>query len=69
MGFATRIAVSGLVLGLAACEVANTVEDNNSNKFVMTVSNDTALYTESSNARASLFAVPREARVLLLAHP
>ena len=68
MGFVTRIAVSGLVLGLAACEVASTVEDSNSNKFV-TVANDTAPYTESGNARASIFAVPREARVLLLAHP
>jgi len=65
MGFA-RVAVSGLVLALAGCE-ADTIASNDTSKLVVTASVETVSYTETRNARASLFAVPREARVLLLA--
>jgi hypothetical protein len=68
MGF-TRVAVSGLVLALAACEADTIGSSNDTGKFLVTASTEAAPYAEPGNARASLFAVPREARVLLLAHP
>jgi len=61
----TRIAVSGSLLALAACADADAIESNATNALVTTASTEySAPDAESGNGKASIFGVPREARVL-----
>jgi hypothetical protein len=63
--FLTRPAVLGSLLALAACADADTIGGNDTSAFVTTAS--TALSApdaQSGNAKASMFGVPREARIL-----
>jgi len=60
--FLTRTAALGSLLALAACADADTVAGTDANSFVLTASveQDSA----PGNGKASIFDVPREARVL-----
>jgi len=63
--FVTRMAVLGSLLALAVYDDADTIEGNDTNKFITIAS--TAHGTsdaESGNGNASIFRVPREARIL-----
>ena len=63
--FPTRMAVLGSLLALAAYDDADTIEGNDTNEFVTIAS--TAHSTpdaETGNGKASIFRVPREARIL-----
>ena len=63
--FLTRIAVLGSLLAIAACDDADTIEGNDTNEFVTIASTaHTTPDPESGNAKASIFRVPREARIL-----
>ena len=63
--FLTRIAASGSLLALAACADADTIEADDTNEFVTTASVEySAAATEPGNGKASMFGVPREARLL-----
>jgi len=63
--FLTRIAVLGSLLAIAACDDADTIEGNNTNELVTIASTEQgAPDAEPGNGKASMFAVPREARVL-----
>jgi hypothetical protein len=63
--FLTRIAVSGSLLAVAACEDAGTIAGNDTNELVTTVSTEySAADAERGNGKASMFGVPREARIL-----
>jgi len=63
--FLTRIAVLGSLLALAACDDADTIEGNDTNELVTTASTaHSAPDAEPGNGKASIFGVPREARVL-----
>ena len=63
--FLTRIAVLGSLLALAACDDVDTIEGNDTNEFVAIASTaHSAPDTEPGNGKASIFAVPREARIL-----
>jgi hypothetical protein len=63
--FPTRIAVLGSVLALAACADADTIEGNDTNGLVTTASTEhSAPDAVPGNGKASMFGVPREARVL-----
>jgi hypothetical protein len=63
--FVTRNAVLGSLLALAACEDTNTIESNDTSKFIATASTERrAPDTEHSDGKASMFGVPREARIL-----
>ena len=63
----TRIAVLGSLLALAACADADAIEGNDTNALVSTASTAySAPDAEPGNGKASIFEVPREARVLLL---
>ena len=61
----SRVSVVGLVLALAACDHPATIEASKTNALFKTASIE---YSEQdaklSNARASIFAVPREARII-----
>ena len=59
----TAVFLGGALLALTACDHADTIVDVETNEFISTAP------TESGNDKASLFRVPRETRVLLLARP
>ena len=64
-------AVLGSLLALAACAEPNTIEGaatTDANKLVAAVSAGQPS-AQPGDDKASIFAVPREARVLLLARP
>jgi len=62
----TRIAVLGSVLGLATYDDAHTTDGNDTNTVVMIASTEhSAPDAEPGNGKASIFGVPREARILL----
>ena len=61
----TRIAVLGSLLALAACADADTIGDTGTNELVKTAWIDqSARDIEPGNGKASIFGVPREARIL-----
>jgi hypothetical protein len=63
----TRTAVFGSLLGLAACADADTIEGNDADQFVKTASVEHSLpdaEPANRNGKASMFGVPREARIL-----
>ena len=63
----TRTAVLGSLLALAACADADTVEGNDMNDLVKTASTGHSVpdaEPRNGNGKASMFGVPREARVL-----
>ena len=62
--FLTRIAVLGSLPALAACVDADTIAGSDTNELVTTASTDSAPVAEPGNGKASMFGVPREARVL-----
>jgi len=63
--FLTRIAVFGSLLALAACDDAYTIAGNDTNELVTTaLIAHSPPDAEPSNGKASIFAVPREARIL-----
>jgi hypothetical protein len=62
--FLTRIAVLGSLLALAACADADTIGGNDTNAFVTTASTEYSAPDASGNGKASMFGVPREARIL-----
>ena len=63
--FLTATAVVGSHLSLAACADADTIAGNATNKLVTTASAATsAPYAEPGNGKASMFGVPREARII-----
>jgi hypothetical protein len=60
-----RNAVLGSLLVLAACEDTSTIESNDTSKFVATASAERSTsVAEHGNGKASMFGVPREARIL-----
>lgn len=65
--FLTGIAVLGSVLALAACDDADTIQGNATNELLTTAS-VSAEYSvpdaEFGNGKASIFGVPREARII-----
>ena len=61
--FLTRIAVSASLLALAACVDADTIEGNDTNELV-TIASTAHSAPEPGNGKASMFGVPREARIL-----
>jgi len=62
----TGTAVLGSLLALAACADADTVQDNDANAVITTASTKhTATDAETGNGKASMFGVPREARILV----
>jgi len=61
----TGTAVLGSLLALAACADADTIEANDTNGLVATASIEhSAPDAKPGNGKASMFGVPREARVL-----
>ena len=62
--FLTRIAVLGSLLALAACDDADTIEGNDTNELVTASIEHSAPDAEPGNGKASIFGLPREARVL-----
>lgn len=63
--FFTRIAVSWFLLSLAACVDSDTVEGEDPSQAVMTASTENSVPdAELSKGKASIFVVPREARLL-----
>jgi hypothetical protein len=63
--FLTRIAVLGSLLALAAYDDADTIEGNDTNEFVTIASTaHIAPDAQPGNGKASIFRVPREARIL-----
>ena len=63
--FLTRTAVLGSLLALAARDNADTIEGNDTSKLVATASTEhSAPDAELGTGKASIFGVPREARVL-----
>jgi len=56
--------VLGSLLALAACDDADTIEGNDTNELVTASIEHSAPDAEPGNGKASMFAVPREARVL-----
>lgn len=61
--FLTRIAVSGSLLALAACVDADTIQGSDTTELVTTASTEHSA-PEPGNGKASMFGVPREARIL-----
>jgi hypothetical protein len=62
----TRIAVLGSLVALAAYNNADTIEGKSTNEIVTASTERSAPYAEPGNGRASMFRVPREARVIFL---
>lgn len=63
--FLTRMAVLGLLLALAASDDADTIGGNDTNDFVTIASTaHRAPDAEPGDGKASIFRVPREARIL-----
>jgi len=61
----TRIAVVVSLLALASRDDADTIEGNHTNELITIASTEQgAPDAEPGNGRASMFAVPREARIL-----
>ena len=63
--FLTKIALLGSLLALAACADADAIEGNATSELVTTASTKySAPDAEPGNGKASIFGVPREARIL-----
>jgi len=62
--FLTRTAVFGSLLALAACVDADTIEGNSTTTELVTTASSEYSAPEPGNGKASMFGVPREARLL-----
>lgn len=63
--FLTGTALLGSFLALAACDDADTAEGNDTNQLFKTVSTEqSGPNAEPGYGKASMFGVPREARIL-----
>ena len=63
--FLTRIAVLGSLLALGVYDDADTIEGNDTNEFITIASTaHIAPDAQPGNGKASIFRVPREARIL-----
>jgi hypothetical protein len=64
--FLTRLTVLGSLLAFAACDHADTIAGTDTNRLVTASTEHSAPDAQPGYGKASMFGVPREARVLLL---